>query len=270
MKLDYWAVNRAYEFESLKKTCFNHNKWLHMFAILPTSSEFLRKQYVNETIMTTSNFQSYLIVSRSDPREKTLEILKSKGLPKIKVSPDIFIISPLKTSISIDEVRNLKKHIFQKPVSLPYKYIIIEEAHKLTLEAQNALLKILEEPPSSTILILEAENKYSLLPTILSRVVLIDKEKPKKGPANTKSILDFQSEVDFLLEVSNIKNPKEWLDNQMIMLTEKLEVEVKLSKNRAEVKRIAKIIRLCANAKKMISSNINPRFALANLIFNIS
>lgn len=217
-----------------------------------------------------SSFQSYLIVSRRNVREKTEEILKTKGLTKIKVSPDIFVISPQKTSISIDEIRNLKNHIFQKPVSLPYKYIIFQDAHTLTLEAQNALLKILEEPPKSAIIILEAENKYSLLPTILSRVVIIEGKKPQKGQIDAKSILDFASEVDLLLEVSNIENPKEWLDNQMIMLTEKLEEEVKRSKNRGEVKRIAKIIKLCTQAKKMITANVNPRFALANLILSLS
>lgn len=216
-----------------------------------------------------SHFQSYLILARKDIREKTLEILNSKGLPKIKVSPDIFIISPLKTSISIDEVRNLKKHIFQKPVSLPYKYIIIEEAHKLTPEAQNALLKILEEPPSGAIIILEAENKYSLLPTILSRVVVVDEEKLQSQNEDLKSILDYDSQTDLLLEVSNIKNPKAWLDSQIMILTEKLKEEVKNSHNRGEVQKIAKIIKLCANAKKMITANINPRFALTNLIFSI-
>ncbi len=213
-------------------------------------------------------FQSYLVVARDSVRQRTLEILNSHGLTEIKVSPDIFIISPLKTSISIDEIRNLKKHIFQKPVSLPYKFIIVEEAHKLTIEAQNAILKILEEPPSSAIIILEAENKFSLIPTILSRVVTIDNEIPRSEPADSKSILDFESETDLLLEVTNIKNPKIWLDSQIFILTKKLKVEIKNSQSREEVKRIAKVIRLCANAKKMITANINPRFALTNLIFS--
>lgn len=216
-----------------------------------------------------SSFQSYLVIGKSNVRTATEEVLKTKDLPKITISPDIFIISPQKTSISIDEIRNLKKHIFQKPVSLPFKYIIIEEAHKLTLEAQNALLKILEEPPKSAIILLETENKYSLLPTILSRVVLVDREKSKKRQFDTKSILDFKSEVDLLMEVSNVKNPKEWLDNQMIILSEKLEEEVQRSTDRKEVKKIAKIIRLCLVAKKMITANVNPKFALINLTFSL-
>lgn len=216
-----------------------------------------------------SNFQSYLVIGKSNVRKTTQEVLKTKKLPKIIISPDIFIISPLKASISISEIRNLKKHIFQKPVSLPYKYIIVEDAHKLTPEAQNALLKILEEPPSSAIIILEAENKHSLLPTILSRIVLIEGEKPQKWQVDAKSILDFESETDLLLEVSQIKNPKEWLDSQIILLTEKLEEDIKHSKNRGEVRRITKVIKLCAQAKKMITANVNPKFALVNLIFNL-
>lgn len=216
-----------------------------------------------------SSFQSYLIISRTNVRDKTLEVLKSNGLPKIKVSPDIFFITPPKNSISIDEVRALKKHIFQKPVSLPYKYIIIEEAHKLTTQAQNALLKILEEPPASAIIILEAKDRFSFLPTILSRVIVLDSNQKKQAGGEALSILDSNSKSELLVQISQIKQSEDWLDNQIILLSQKLEDAIKNPKAGGEVKKISKAIKLCANAKKMVLANVNPKFALANLVFSL-
>ena len=109
-----------------------------------------------------SLFQSYLIVGPSNQRRIQTEILaKSLEIDLKKVSPDIFIIAPQNQSISINQVRDLKRHIFEKPVSSKYKFVIIEDAQKLTHEAQNALLKILEEPPESAIIVLEAKNEQA-------------------------------------------------------------------------------------------------------------
>ena len=70
--------------------------------------------------------------------------------------PDIIYVKHEKpNTISIDEIREqLINDVMIKPYSSPYKIYIIDEAQKLTLQAQNALLKILEEPPEYTIFIL--------------------------------------------------------------------------------------------------------------------
>jgi len=80
-------------------------------------------------------------------------------------------IRPDGTSISINEIRNLQKFLLlrttgERPLR---RSVIIEYAHMLTTEAQNAFLKILEEPPADTLIILTADSPRSLLPTILSR-----------------------------------------------------------------------------------------------------
>lgn len=69
----------------------------------------------------------------------------------------------------IDEIRNLKENVKVYPSSLRRKVFIIDEAHMLTKEAFNALLKILEEPPEHAVMIL-ATTEYEKLPaTIVSR-----------------------------------------------------------------------------------------------------
>ena len=77
---------------------------------------------------------------------------------------DITMITP-----DIDAVREMKRFFSLTPLNGVYKVAIIDDAHRLTDEAQNALLKILEEPSASSIVILVTSHMDELLPTIVSR-----------------------------------------------------------------------------------------------------
>lgn len=83
-------------------------------------------------------------------------------------------------SIGIEPVRQLERFLSLKvPRSSPInRAVIIEDAQSLTLEAQNALLKTLEEPPAATIIVLTASHAQSLLPTVRSRLQTIDVKRP--------------------------------------------------------------------------------------------
>ncbi|MGM0471074.1 MAG: DNA polymerase III subunit gamma/tau [Bacillota bacterium] len=74
----------------------------------------------------------------------------------------------------IDEIRKLREKVKFFPTEGNYKIYIIDEAHMLTKEAFNALLKTLEEPPEYVIFILATTEPHSLLPTILSRCQRFD------------------------------------------------------------------------------------------------
>ena len=87
--------------------------------------------------------------------------------------PDIYIIEDDSNSIGVDEIRNLKKDIYIKPYEAERKIYIIKEAHRLTEQAQNSLLKVLEEPPKYGTIIMTTTNTGFFLETILSRVLII-------------------------------------------------------------------------------------------------
>jgi len=87
-------------------------------------------------------------------------------------SPDYITIEPTGSSIKIAQIRELQSDIIIKPHS-DYKIYVINNAQKMTVESQNALLKTLEEPPEYAIIILITNNKESLLPTIKSRCEII-------------------------------------------------------------------------------------------------
>ena len=73
-------------------------------------------------------------------------------------------------SIGIDAAREIKNFLWQRPNVSARRTLIIDDAAMMTNEAQNAILKITEEPPASSLLILIASDAESLLPTILSRL----------------------------------------------------------------------------------------------------
>jgi DNA polymerase-3 subunit delta' len=86
------------------------------------------------------------------------------------VHPDIIIIEPDDTgSIKIDQVRELIDRAAYRPFEARRRVVIIDEADALRKEAQNALLKTLEEPPSASVFLLVSSMPDSLLPTVVSR-----------------------------------------------------------------------------------------------------
>lgn len=87
--------------------------------------------------------------------------------------PDFKLISPRiesgESKIYIEDMRDFKSFLSFKPYYGPYKFVIIDNADRLTVEASNAILKSLEEPPPSSIIIMISSRPNLILPTILSR-----------------------------------------------------------------------------------------------------
>ncbi len=99
--------------------------------------------------------------------------------------PDITVLIPEegKKSISVKQIRQLKTNAYIKPHTANAKVFIIDYADTLNEESQNALLKVLEEPPQSTFFILIAESKASLLTTVISRCVAFSLNVPTSEEA---------------------------------------------------------------------------------------
>ena len=87
--------------------------------------------------------------------------------------PDLFILAPAieegDTKIYIENIRDLKTFLSLKPFYGPYQFVIIDDAHRLTPEASNAFLKLLEEPTGKVVFILVTSQPQELLATISSR-----------------------------------------------------------------------------------------------------
>lgn len=116
--------------------------------------------------------------------------------------PDIIRVTHEKpNSISIDDIREqVNNDIVIKPYSSRYKIYIIADADMMTVQAQNALLKTIEEPPAYAVILLLTENAEVLLPTIRSRCVMlklrnIKDQLVKKYLMEQMQIPDYKADV---------------------------------------------------------------------------
>lgn len=97
----------------------------------------------------------------------------------IGCNPEDIIEIDAASNRGIDEIRELRDAVRTSPFSSPYKVYIVDEAHMLTKEAANALLKTLEEPPSHVIFILATTDPEKLPATIVSRCQKILFKQPR-------------------------------------------------------------------------------------------
>lgn len=116
--------------------------------------------------------------------------------------PDIIKVTHEKpNTISVGDIRiQVNGDIAVKPYSSPYKIYIINEAEKMSVEAQNAILKTLEEPPAYAVIMLLTDNVDSLLPTILSRCVVLNM-KPVADSRIKAYLCDILKVPDYRAEV---------------------------------------------------------------------
>jgi DNA polymerase-3 subunit gamma/tau len=98
-----------------------------------------------------------------------LEIMKGRAIDLIEIDAA--------SHRGIDDIRELKAGIKFSPTKSKYKVFILDEAHQLSKDAANALLKTLEEPPSHAIFVLATTQIYKMIPTIISRCQRFDFRK---------------------------------------------------------------------------------------------
>lgn len=135
----------------------------------------------------------------TEPCQKCDSCKKAIG----KNHPDIIVVNHEKPgTISIDEIREQLVHdVSIKPYCSPHKVYIVPDADLMTPQAQNALLKTIEEPPEYAVILLLTSNIDGLLPTILSRCVrldlkVVDDSLVKKYLMERLQIPDYQAEID--------------------------------------------------------------------------
>jgi len=208
-------------------------------------------------------FQSILLHCSQLQQDSEIKNLAKAYQIDSKNTLDYFEIIPQKKQISIDQIREVKRHIYQKPVKAKVKFVAVKDADMLTTEAQNALLKLLEEPPSHAVIILSTARKQKLLSTIRSRTVEINIRSKRKqlAPSTEFSIDNFKEALTVL---SQVENPKEWIDRQIENYYRMLLSAVDKN-NKDEIAAVLTRIENLSYSKKLIESNVNPKFALFNL-----
>ena len=143
---------------SVKENKVSHS---YMFVgIDGIGKKIIAKQFAKK-ILCTSNIQE-----KCDECKSCIEFDSDNH-------PDFLYIEPDGNSIKIEQIRYLQKKIQEKPIISNKKVYIINDANKMTIEAQNCLLKTLEEPPEYSTIILIGNNESAFLNTIKSRCMII-------------------------------------------------------------------------------------------------
>lgn len=150
-------------------------------------------KFLEHELNVSQSIQSFLFWGEEHLGKKTLAVLFAKGslcLKEIKIlggcgeclscrrlvnnlNPDFLLVErqPEEESLKIENSRQIIDFLLFKPQISSKKVLIIDEAERLTEDAQNALLKILEEPPLASIIILVSHTPFRLLETIRSRLL---------------------------------------------------------------------------------------------------
>ena len=219
-------------------------------------------------------------------------------------NPDFFIVEPDGNAIKIDQIRNMQKGVQEKPIISRSKVYIIDNADFMTKEAQNALLKTLEEPPEFVTIILIGENENEFLATIKSRCMIIhfnsisdsDMEKYLQENYNmnvTSNMLDvFQGSIGKAIELKDkqeeyliIEQAIENIEKEdLIDLIKKLDIlytskdeifdmldyiNIILLKKSKENVKYTDCIKIVENTKRRIDQNANYDMSIDNMLFNI-
>ena len=157
------------------------------------------KDHFRNAVQTGKVSHAYILSGEAGMGRKSLanafalNLLCEKGLPDPCMQchackqvlagshPDLIYVTHEKpASIGVDDIREqINDTILVRPYSSYYKIYIVDEAEKMTVQAQNALLKTIEEPPSYAVILRLTTNPDAFLPTILSRCVQL-KLKPLK------------------------------------------------------------------------------------------
>lgn len=220
-------------------------------------------------------------------------------------NPDFKIIEPDGNSLKIEQIRDFQNKVYEKPIISNKKVYIINDSDKMTIEAQNCLLKTLEEPPEFVTIILIGSDENAFLSTIKSRCMILHFDKISNGiikkyleenyQINIKSkiLIDaFQGSIGKALKLKEKQEDYEKIEQIIYSLEKKDKIDImnmaQIIYNSKEEKfdvldyinivliNLAKISNKYANCieiveetKKRLKSNANYDMCIDNMILNL-
>ncbi|OGC38510.1 hypothetical protein A3K42_00705 [candidate division WWE3 bacterium RBG_13_37_7] len=185
------------------------------------------------------------------------------------VHPDLLTLNTSEEhkSIGIDDVREGISFLQKKPFTWKKKYLIILNAEKLTDEAQNALLKTLEEPPTYANIILLAKTEDTLLPTVVSRCT-----KRRVAFTSEKNPSEKQKLADVIK--MTLGERLDWVGNtateekeDIIEMLEEWMIEE--HSHLSETKNTQNLVNITKVKEDLENTNINMRLALETLLLSL-
>lgn len=225
---------------------------------------------------------TYLIVGQDTEKQESmvLEII-SKSFGKIYSEitdiykiPDVHILElKEKNSIGIEDVKNFQSEMKFKPFEQNQQFGIIFESEKLTHQAQNALLKTLEESEDNTVYLLCVDNEKNLLQTIISRsqLIYLTGKQSREESIEIPNILSMNlvEQFGYVEEVSKSKVGSFELINNLEQYYKQILDENIINRDMKEIRRIKNNLLFLNDCRMKINANCNKRMVLESLVINL-
>lgn len=192
-------------------------------------------------------------------RQQAIKTLLEELLPN-QASPDLMYLLD-DDKLGVEAIKKIRLFLSIKPLQSDIKVVVLESAQNLTIDAQNALLKTLEEPPGAALIILGVSSEHSLLPTVLSRCQV---ERLGDGKL-TMNNEQFKTEIEQLggknIEerfefIEKLEEKEQFLDALLIYFRDKLPKNLEFTKKLLQ-------------AKSWQDSNVNLRAILEYLMLEL-
>jgi hypothetical protein len=198
---------------------------------------------------------------------------KIPQLTDLQSNPDFHGLAKGGESIGIEDVKKLQKEMVYQPFQEDFQIGVIFNAHNLTTEAQNALLKTLEEQPATTEYILLVNNEKNLLPTIVSRGIkhYVKTRSPKKEAKPPRpEILDMDlvdqfAQIEKLAKEGGI-NPM--LESLLHYFRNSLTEGIR-KKREEEVAANRRAVETVTTAQIRLKANGNKKLVLENMMLHL-
>lgn len=201
------------------------------------------------------------IIIASDPMLRLDNLKSTLSQVGLDLShPDVLFLDE-NQKLGVEAVKKIREHLSFKPYQKEYRGVVVLDAHKLTSDAQNALLKTLEEPPASSVILLGAETVHNFLSTVLSRCEVINLEfgiwnaESKEYYADIEALIQLKIEERFAL-VEKIEDKEGFIKALVRYFYNQPDKNPVFLKNLLE-------------SEKYLSANGNPRAILEYLMLNL-
>ncbi len=192
---------------------------------------------------------------------------------KQKIDPFDRQILEFEKALGIEDVRKIQEKIFLKPFKGERKALFVVMQQSATPDAQNAMLKLLEEPPANTLIYLVTTNHLSFLPTVLSRakIIEVENEEVRTDSEILEKILSLDAAGERLYLAHVVSKEKteaiSWLETAILSAREKMLENVE---DKPEALKLRKLIhKMELTHYDLKTTNANPRLALENLFLNL-
>lgn len=214
------------------------------------------------------NYQTVILSGVEELKEAHSHITEHIPATKTLQKTNIFTVSQKdeKKSIGIKEIHSVLEVNALKSAEI--RMIAIEKAHTLTTEAQNSILKTIEESANNTIIVFLAQNSKKLLDTIRSRSRIINVKSEKDQDSLVKEYIEASDILSREKIIKKVQKSEEGRNITRYIIEKLIEVKIKEERTTHD-KDVFAMIELLKESRKAVENNVSPKQILETISIHL-